>query len=181
MTIPTRRRVLAGLAASSTAVAGFPAIVRAAEPVTLITPFGFDADFIDMMNAYSGGHFAREGLDAKILGATGTVQHIQAVIAGQADFGRFSGIDFIRAVAVKEAPLRAVATMRQNSGFTIVSTKEKPGDVRRRGFARPRRSGLLSYGGTTQTFIEGAAGEVGHREGRGRSCSSPATIRARSI
>ena len=104
----TRRRVLAGAAAASL---GFPAIIRsarAAEPVTLITPFGFDSDFIDLMNAYSGGHLAREGLDAKVLGATGTVQHIQAVIAGQADYGRFSGIDFIRAVGAKDAPLRAV-------------------------------------------------------------------------
>jgi NitT/TauT family transport system substrate-binding protein len=151
-TAATRRGILAGLAASGAAIAGFPAIVRAAEPVTLITPFGFDADFIDMMNAYSGGHFAREGLDAKVLGATGTVQNIQEVIAGQADFGRFSGIDFIRAVAVKDAPLRAFATMRQNSGFTIVSLKEKP--VTSGAELRGKTVGILSYGGTTQTFIE---------------------------
>ena len=44
-------------------------IVRAAEKVTLMTPFGFDSDFIDLMNAYSGGHFAKQGLDATVLGA----------------------------------------------------------------------------------------------------------------
>jgi len=149
---PTRRRLLAGLAASGAAVAGFPAIVRANEPVTLITPFGFEADFIDMMNAYSGGHFAREGLDAKVLGASGTVQHLQQIIAGLADYGRFSGIDFIRAVATKDAPLKAFATMRQNSGFTIVSPKDKP--VRSGKDLAGKTIGLLSVGGTTQTFVE---------------------------
>ncbi len=147
----TRRTLLAGAAA----LAGFPAIIRharAAEPVTLITPFGFDSDFIDMMNAYSGGHLARQGLDAKLLGATGTVQSIQAVISGEAQFGRCSGIDFIRAVGAKDAPLRAVATLRQKSGFRIVSLPEKP--IKSGADLRGKTIGLLSVGGTTQTFIE---------------------------
>lgn len=147
--MPTRRRVLAGMAA---AAVGSPAIVRAAEKVTLITPFGYDVDFIDMMNAVVGGHLAREGLDAELLGATGTVQHIQEVIAGQADIGRFSGLDFTRAVGAKDAPLRAIATVRQNSGFTIVSLKEKP--VRSGADLKGKTVGLLSYGGTTETFVE---------------------------
>jgi NitT/TauT family transport system substrate-binding protein len=152
--VTTRRKLLAGAAASA-AITGFPAIIRparAAEPVTLMTPFGFDADFIDLMNAYSGGHFAREGLDAKVLGASGTVQHIQQVIAGQVDFGQFSGIDFIRAVGAKDAPLKAIATVRQNSGFHVVSLKEKP--VKSGADLKGKTIGLLSYGGTTQTFIE---------------------------
>jgi NitT/TauT family transport system substrate-binding protein len=147
----TRRQVLAGAGA----VLAAPAIIRsarAAEPVTLMTPFGFDSDFIDLMNAYSGGHFAHEGLDAKVLGAAGTVQQIQQVIAGQVDFGRFSGIDFIRAVGAKGAPLKAIATMRQNSGFHIVSLKDKP--VKSGADLKGKTIGLLSIGGTTQTFIE---------------------------
>jgi ABC-type nitrate/sulfonate/bicarbonate transport system substrate-binding protein len=150
----TRRTLLAGAAAGA-AIAGFPAIIRqarAAEPVTLITPFGFDSDFIDMMNAYSGGHLAHQGLDAKVLGATGTVQSIQAVITGEAQFGRFSGIDFIRAVGAKNAPLRAVATLRQKSGFRIVSLPEKP--IKSGTDLKGKTIGLLSVGGTTQTFIE---------------------------
>lgn len=152
--MPTRRNVLAGAAATAAAL-GCPAIIRparAAEKVTLMTPFGFDADFIDLMNAQSGGHFAKEGLDATVLGAAGTVQHIQQVIAGQVDFGRFSGIDFIRAVGGKGAPLRALATMRQNSGFHIVSLKDKP--VKSGADLKGKMIGLLSIGGTTQTFIE---------------------------
>jgi ABC-type nitrate/sulfonate/bicarbonate transport system substrate-binding protein len=152
--MPTRRTVLLGAAATAAAL-GCPAIIRparAAEKVTLITPFGFDADFIDLMNASSGGHFAKEGLDATVLGATGTVQHIQQVIAGQADFGRFSGIDFIRAVGAKDAPLRALATMRQNSGFHVVSLKDNP--VKSGADLKGKTIGLLSIGGTTQTFIE---------------------------
>jgi NitT/TauT family transport system substrate-binding protein len=151
----TRRQFLAGSAAAGAAVGGFPAIIRsarAAEPVTLITPFGFDSDFIDMMNGVAGGHFAKQGLDAKLLGATGTVQSIQAIISGQAQFGRFSGIDFIRAVATKDAPLRAIATATQNSGFHVVSLKEKP--VKSGADMKGKTVGLLSYGGTTETFIE---------------------------
>jgi ABC-type nitrate/sulfonate/bicarbonate transport system substrate-binding protein len=151
----TRRRFLAGAAATGAAVTGFPGILRyprAAEPVTLITPFGFDSDFIDMMNAYSGGHFAKQGLDAKVLGATGTVQSIQAVIAGQAQFGRFSGIDFIRAVAGKDAPLKAVATLRQNLGFHIISPKDRP--VKSGADLKGKTIGLLSFGGSTETYID---------------------------
>jgi ABC-type nitrate/sulfonate/bicarbonate transport system substrate-binding protein len=148
----TRRRVLAGLAAGVATTLARPAILRAAEKVTLITPFGFDVDFLEMMNAVVAGHLAREGLDATLLGATGTIQHIQEVIAGQADIGRFSGIDFIRAVGAKDAPLRAFATARQNSGFTVVSLKEKP--VRSGADLKGKTVGLLSYGGTTETFIE---------------------------
>ncbi len=157
----TRRRFLAGAAATGAAVAGFPAILRharAAEPVTLITPFGFDSDFIDMMNAYSGGHFAKQGLDAKVLGATGTVQSIQAVISGEAQFGRFSGIDFIRAVAAKDAPLKAVATLRQNLGFTIVSLPQKP--VRSGADFRGKTIGLLSIGGSTETYLDVMAAQA---------------------
>ena len=151
----TRRSFLLGTAAAGAAVTGFPGILRyprAAEPVTLITPFGFDSDFIDMMNAYSGGHFAKQGLDAKVLGATGTVQSIQAVIAGQAQFGRFSGIDFIRAVAAKDAPLKAAATLRQNLGFHIVSTKDN--QVKSGADLKGKTIGLLSFGGSTETYID---------------------------
>jgi ABC-type nitrate/sulfonate/bicarbonate transport system substrate-binding protein len=150
--MPTRRSVMAGAAAAAVGTLGFPAIVRAAEKVTLITPFGFDSDFLDLMNAYSGGHFAKEGLDATVLGASGTVQHIQQVIAGQVDYGQFSGTDFIRAVGAKGAPLRAIATVRQNSGFHVVSLKDKP--VKTGADLKGKTIGLLSYGGTTQTFIE---------------------------
>jgi NitT/TauT family transport system substrate-binding protein len=159
----TRRKFLAGTAlAAGAAVGGFPAIIgkaHAGEPVTLMTPFGFDADFIDMMNAYSGGHFARQGLDAKVLGATGTVQGIQQVISGAAQFGRFSGIDFIRAVAAKGAPLEAIGTINQNSGFTIVSLKDKP--VHSGRDLKGKTIGILSYGGTTETFIEVMLGKAG--------------------
>ncbi len=146
------RRKILGVALAAVAAPAIVRTARAAEKVTVITPFGFDADFIDMMNAYSGGHFAKEGLDAQVLGAPGTVQHIQQVIAGKADFGRFSGIDFIRVVATKDAPLKAVATMRQNLGFRVVSLKDKP--VKTGADLKGKLVGILSYGGTTETMIE---------------------------
>jgi ABC-type nitrate/sulfonate/bicarbonate transport system substrate-binding protein len=157
----TRRNFVTGIAATAAAITGFPGILRyarAAEKVTLITPFGFDSDFIDMMNAYSGGHFAKEGLDATVLGASGTVQSIQAVISGEAQFGRFSGIDFIRAVAGKDAPLKATATLRQNLGFHIVSLKDKP--VKTGADLRGKTIGLLSIGGSTETYLDVMAAQA---------------------
>jgi hypothetical protein len=48
----TRRSVLAGAAAAAAGTLGFPTIVRAAEKVTLITPFGF-ADVKDPAALYT--------------------------------------------------------------------------------------------------------------------------------
>jgi ABC-type nitrate/sulfonate/bicarbonate transport system substrate-binding protein len=161
MIMTTRRKFLA-TAAAGAALGGFPAILRharAAEPVTLITPFGYDADFIDMMNAYSAGHFAKEGLDAKVLGGRGTVQALQAIIAGEAQFTRFSGIDYIRAVASKHAPLMAAATLRHNLGFHIISATDKP--VRTGADLKGKTVGLLSVGGSTETYIDVIRAQAG--------------------
>ena len=85
-----RRSFLKAGAAAGISVAGFPAIIRAAgaaEPVTIVTPFGFIPDFIEIMNGVSGGHFAKQGIDAKIVGAHGSAQSVQQVVAGQAQYG----------------------------------------------------------------------------------------------
>jgi NitT/TauT family transport system substrate-binding protein len=154
----TRRRFLQGAAA----VAGAPAIIGrawAAEPLTFITPFGFDPFFIDMMNAYSGGHFARQGLDAKVIGAPGTSSAFQQVISGQAQFSLVSSLDFIRAVAAKDAPLQAVATIGQNSGFNLISLKDKP--VKSGADLRGKTIGILSVGGLTETMVDILAAKAG--------------------
>ena len=148
----TRRHFIAGTAA---AAAGFPAIIgraRAAEPMTFTTPFGFDPTFIDVMNAVSGGHFAKEGIDAKLVGPPGNAQAFQLVIAGQAQFSYIASIDFIRAVATRNAPFYAVGCIAQRIGFQIVSLKEKP--IRSGADLRGKTIGVLSVGGLSELLVD---------------------------
>ena len=157
----TRRQVLAGLAAGG-AITGFPAIVRAAGPddkLVFMTPFGITVDFIDMENAVSGGHWERQGLDASVVGAPGTSVALAQVISGQAQFGMCSGMDYMRAVATKGAPLIAVGTINQEPAFVLVSLKEKP--VLDGAALAGKTVGILSLGGTTETYVDLIVGRSG--------------------
>ena len=72
-----RRNFLKGSAAiSSASLLGLPAIVRAQakDSFTMMTPFGYISDFIEMMNTVSGGHFAAQNLDGKIMAGQGGAQ-----------------------------------------------------------------------------------------------------------
>ncbi|HUZ74044.1 MAG TPA: ABC transporter substrate-binding protein [Stellaceae bacterium] len=120
--------------------------------MTFMLPFGFNSMFIEIMNAYSGGHFARHGIDGKVLGATGTAQAVQQVVAGQAQFVVCSGLDFVRAVGSRNAPLRAIATIDQNAGFNLVSLKAKP--IRKGEDLRGKTIGVVSQHGTTETCLD---------------------------
>jgi ABC-type nitrate/sulfonate/bicarbonate transport system substrate-binding protein len=162
----TRRQFLRRAAASGAALAGFPAILRAAgagEKITFATPFGFDPTFIDIMNASSGGHFADQGLDATVIGPPGTAESFQLVLSGQAQFALVAGTDLIRAVGAKAAPLTAIATIGQKSGFHLVSPKERP--VRSGADLRGKTVGVLSIGGLTETFVHILMARAGVPEG----------------
>ena len=115
-------------------------------------PFGFNSLFIEIMNAYSGGHFAKHGIDGKVMGATGTAQALQEVVAGQAQFVVCSGLDFVRAVGSGNAPLRAISTIDQNAGFNLVSLKTKP--IRKGEDLKGKTIGVVSLGGTTETCLD---------------------------
>lgn len=159
MSHPTRRNVLTSMAAGS--LLGMPAIVRAQdkESVTLMTPFGFISDFIDMMNAISGGHLAKQGLDAKLIGGQGTAQAGQQLVAGSVQLVRASGIDQMRVVAQAGVPLVAVSTLYQSSNFYIVSPKEKP--ITSADQLKGKTVGLVSVGGTTEVFVTLILNKVG--------------------
>lgn len=152
--MPTRRQFLKAAALTGAAMAGFPAIIRqagAAEKITFATPFGFDPTFIDIMNAQSGGHFAAQGLAATVIGPPGTSEAFQLVLSGQAQFALVAGTDFIRAVGAKAAPLKAISTIGQNSGFHLISLKDKP--IKSGADLRGKTVGVLSIGGLTETFV----------------------------
>jgi NitT/TauT family transport system substrate-binding protein len=150
-----RRDLLAGAAASL----AMPALVRAAEPVTMVTPDGFLPDFIELMNAASGGHFARAGIEARIIGANGSMQAMQQLIAAQAQFSRGSAIDLIRAVGAANAPLVSIATLYQASTFHLVSLAEKP--VTKGEELAGKVIGLVSVGGATDLFTDIILAKVG--------------------
>ena len=146
----TRRAFLAGAA---TLAASLPAAAApAGAPVTVLTGFGLLPNFIEIMNAYSGGHFARQGLDATVMGANGTAREMQQMIAGQAQFGRVAALDQINAIAKQDVPLVAVATLYQGSTFQLVSLKDKP--VARAEDLAGKIVGVVSVGGTTDIFLD---------------------------
>lgn len=159
-----RREVLKGAGAVAAAGAvgiGMPAIVRAqaGEPMTFFTPFGFISDFIEIMNAQSGGHFRAQGFNARVLGGQGTAQAIQQLVAGQADFIRAASIDQMRAAVQTGAPLVAISTLYQGSTFHVVSPRDRP--VTRAEDFRGKTVGLVSVGGTTDTFLDLMLNRVG--------------------
>lgn len=161
----TRRTFLTSASAlAGASLIASPAIVRAQarEPLTVMTPFGFISDFIEMMNAVSGGHFAREGFEAKLLGGQGTAQATQQLIAGQVAFIRAAAIDQMRAVAATSAPLVAFATLYQASTFHVVSLKDKP--ITKAEDFKGKTVGIVSVGGTTDIFLDLMLNKVGVRK-----------------
>lgn len=155
----SRRTFASGLAAGSAVVAA-PSVLRAQgrEPLTVMTPFGFIPDFIEMMNAVSGGHYERHGFNAQLLGANGTAQALQQLAAGQVQFIRAASIDMIRAAA-QGAPVVAVATSHQGSTFHMISPRDKP--VTRAEELRGKTVGIVSVGGTTDIFLNLILNKVG--------------------
>ena len=145
--------IVSGALAASSAV-GAPAIVSAqtGEPLAIVTPFGFIPDFIEMMNAISGGHLARQGFAAKLAGGTGQSQALQQLVAGQVAFTRSAAIDQIRAVSATGAPLVSISTLYQGSTFNLLSHRDRP--IRSAEEFKGKTIGIVSVGGTTDIFLD---------------------------
>jgi ABC-type nitrate/sulfonate/bicarbonate transport system substrate-binding protein len=147
----TTRRSLLALAGAAALPA--PAVLaQAPQPLVFMTPFGFIPDFIEMMNMVSGGHLARQGFQPTLRAANGTAQALQQLAAGQVQFIRAASIDMIRAASAANAPFVAVATSHQGSTFHMISLNERP--VARAEDLRGKTVGLVSVGGTTDTFLD---------------------------
>jgi NitT/TauT family transport system substrate-binding protein len=149
-----RRTVLKGLIASGAALAA-PAIIgvaRAADEIVFTTPQAFDPTFIDIMNAASGGHFAKQGISAKVVGPPGSAAAFELVLGGQAQFGYIASPDFIRAVGARRAPLLAFASVGQRIGFRIVSLPENP--VATGADLVGKTIGTISVGGLSEALLD---------------------------
>ena len=124
----TRRHLLKNaLVVGGAAAMPMPFIRRAwaADKIAVMSPFGFIPEFSDLFNAYSGGHYAKQGLDATVL-ATHGAQSIQQLVAGRVQFIRNTCVDLIRAVNTQNLPLVAIGTLTQQSAFIVISAAEKP-------------------------------------------------------
>lgn len=125
----------------------------AATPVTVLTPFGYIVDFLEMMNAKAGGHFERAGLDAQLLGAGGAAACLQQLAAGRCQFTRGAAIDTMKAMsAQKDLAIVSVATIFQGSTFFVISGTAKP--ITDAADFRGKRIGIVSVGGTTENFLD---------------------------
>jgi NitT/TauT family transport system substrate-binding protein len=136
-------------------------VVRAQtrESVVIMTPFAFGPNFLEMVNAQTGGHFARMGLDVRLLSANGTAQGLQQVTSGQAFLTRASALDVIQAVARTDAPLVAVATPQQGGTFHVISPADRP--VTRALDLAGKTVGIVSVGGSTGIFLDLMLRKVG--------------------
>jgi NitT/TauT family transport system substrate-binding protein len=162
----TRRKFLARAMSAGAVVTGFPFVIRAAraaDQLVFMTPSSISSEFIDMENAVSGGHWARQGIDARVIGAPGTSVALAQVISGQAQFGMCAGVDYIRAVATKGAPLIAVGTINQTSAFFLVSLRDKP--ILKAQELEGKTVGVLSLGGSTETYVDLMAASAGLKKG----------------
>lgn len=139
--------------AASTALITVPARAQTLTPITVLTPFGFIIDFLEMMNAVSGGHFKAAGLDAKLLGAGGAAASTQQLAAGRCQFIRGSCIDEMKAMAVqKDLSIVSIATIFQGSTFNVISSTAKP--IASAEDLKGKRIGVVSIGGTTENFLD---------------------------
>ncbi len=147
----SRRAFLAGAVAAIGAPCLFGRAL-AAEKITVLTGFGLLPNFIEIMNAYSGGHFAAAGLDATVVGAHGTAIEMQEMIAGEAAFGRVAALDQMNAIAKQHVPFIAVATICQGSTFQVTSLKDKPIDTV--AALAGKTVGVVSVGGSTEMLLD---------------------------
>jgi len=153
-----RRDVLMGMAGS--VVGSRLAWAQGADAISVMTPFGFIGDFIDVMNGYSGGYFRKYGLDAKVLGGRGTAQATQQLTAGTVQYIRSASIDMMRAVGSSQAlPLVSIATLYQASAFRMISPAEKP--IRTAAELKGKTVGVVSVGGSTEILLDLMLHKVG--------------------
>lgn len=145
---PTRRAILAGLAASV-----LPLRARAgAERLTYVTPYGYDITFYEAMVAQSAGLFEAEGLDVLIEPGQNAAQGIQQVLAGGAELTRTVGINMLRAAADQGAPLVAIATLVPGPFFNFYAHADRPLTDPRQ--LAGRTVGIVAHRGATDVALD---------------------------
>lgn len=133
---------------------GAPAILRAQglDELRVMTPFAYGPNFIEMMNAVSGGHWEANGIRPVMEAGRGGSQTLQQLVAGQTDFIRISSIEQMRAMEAADVDLVCFSTLYQASTFHVVSLSDKP--INGAEDLAGKTVGLVSVGGSTEIFLD---------------------------
>ena len=116
---PSRRRVLAGAGGGAAMLWAGLSFAQGAAKFKFMTPFGYSLAFAPVLYAKAGGYFAKEGLDAEIVGGKGAALAAQMTIAGQMDAARTGAGNYMVARINNAAPLISIATIAQVSPFFV--------------------------------------------------------------
>jgi len=112
-----------------------------------------------MINAYSGGHYAKQGLDCKVIGANNGVQMTQLVVANQVTFGRGGTTDLFRLAAAHQPMPLSIASIDQDCVFRVYSLKEKP--IREPKEFRGKVVGLITLASATGIYLDVMLADAG--------------------
>lgn len=148
---PSRRVVLAGAAAGSAALWAQLSFAQGTSKFRFMTPFGYSLAFAPVLYAKAGGFFAKEGLDADIVGGKGAALSAQMTIAGQMEAARTGAGNFMVARINNGAPLVSIATIAQVSPFFVLSPKAKP--LTEPSTFKGRKIGMASLGGSMEETL----------------------------
>jgi ABC-type nitrate/sulfonate/bicarbonate transport system substrate-binding protein len=151
-TLKLSRRAFTGAAlALPFTVRSQPTIAAALTQISYITPFGHSVAYAPDYVASTSGLFEKNGLKVNIIGGTGSSTAVQQTVAGQVQIARTGGIDIVRAIAQKSAPIRAIATVSQSSTWNIISSQDAP--VNKVEDLAGKTVGIVSAGGGSEDTI----------------------------
>ena len=153
LTSISRRRILGGLAAGTTAFlsGGMPVIAQSPTKFLIMEPFDLALEYMHELNGVVGGHFAKEGLDVTVSNTRGTAVAIQQVVAGQARTSRVGVLDLVKAAAAQDTPVISIGTSNQEAIFTLISLKSAP--IKSAADMRGKTIGVASMGGGTENTL----------------------------
>jgi ABC-type nitrate/sulfonate/bicarbonate transport system substrate-binding protein len=147
----SRRSALAGGAAFGTTLWAGLSFAQGGAKFRFMTPFGYSLAFAPVLYAKAGGFFAKEGLDAEIVGGKGAALAAQMTIAGQMEAARTGAGNFMVARINNGAPLVSIATIAQVSPFFVLSPKGK--ELSEPASFKGKRIGMASLGGSMEETL----------------------------
>jgi len=111
-TFLTRSAAVTGGAVLTTSFAIRPS-KAALKKVNFITPWSYLIGFAPVLNAHSGGHFKRHGLEVTILGGKGSGMAVRQVLTDRVQFARAASLAMVKAVG-NAAMIRALFQIKAN-------------------------------------------------------------------
>jgi ABC-type nitrate/sulfonate/bicarbonate transport system substrate-binding protein len=119
--------------------------------ISYITPFGHSVVYAPDYVASTAGLFAKNGLKVNIIGGSGSSTAVQQTVAGQVQVARTGGIDVVRAVGQRNAPIRAIGTVCQSSTWHIISAQDGP--IKAPADLAGKTIGIVSAGGGSEDTV----------------------------